>query len=335
MRRAPNFELAAAFRACDDAFNLSAKEIESTSQRLGFYIPFETHHKTHQSYRPSPRRFELYRRVYSAHLLNLDASRERQASERLLSQERKKTTALDRLIEIYYRPENKTPISEQLRLIDSVAKCRQFLRSYRRSRSNMRRFDAALANIGDIDSLQRLFAVLCQLHEESWDGGFEGFEIAPVVLSRLGALPFHQDKNYRRIVERLETAVTHSSPGSVYALEPLCMSAMEQKHPGAYVRHVTRLLNDYDWQCADNRTRELYYGTEDATIENVFRHVRDRPIELRSHDVGTVIGLAEESWLSIDERVYLQGAMEASLIEIGISRPLFEKFRDRVLLAAT
>lgn len=152
-----------------------------------------------------------------------------------------------------------------------------------------------------------------------------------VPLTFRSAEQLHQESRYHRIIRHLERLVVDVDPSLASVIEPYCFRAMDQHLPGVFVAHIERLLQDPAWQGADDRARHEYYSSEDATIENVFRHIGERAIGLHCHDVGTVLGLAKQASLSIDERIVLAKSMEQSLREVGISRRLVDDFRDRVL----
>jgi hypothetical protein len=282
---------------------------------------------------PPPEVFAKLEKAYSNDVMSAPPPGAGAWSARQEAKEREKVGALSDLVAIYNGYGPSTPLHEHLIRVHAVEQLRPILRALRRSRRVLLRFDSACRNIGPGDDLPRLSAILCRLSLEALESGFEGLESAPVILQRLARpASCSEPGRFRRLIERVESATKNGDGTRVHALEPLCMGAMENQQVGAFVMHVERLIKDPAWRQEDTRVRFRYYGTVDATVENVFRHMGERSIDVQCHDVGTVIELAKNAFLSIDEKQDLCARMQISLKAIGLSAAIIAAFRDQVLL---
>jgi hypothetical protein len=330
MRRAPDPDLAAAFRRCNKAFGWTAEVMQSQGERLKIYVNTDSFYKIGKTYRPGQEAFYRYVKIYQ-HYIRYKPRKSPHSKHN--TNENEPSNALDNLISVYEGQDVLSAFSEQLRKVHSKNELYRFLKPFRRSRPNIRRLDAALRNI-DQDIRTRIFELSCELHDELWCAGERDADILPVFLGRMDAFPFCDPPNYRRIIDKIEVAVRDADPARVQALEPLCMSAMMREMPGPFVNHITLLLENKNWQESDNRARELYYGSVEAMIDNVSRHVRERSVHLQCHDVGTILALSEGALLSVDEKIDFSRQMRRSLEEISVGRNLIDRFQDRMLLAA-
>jgi len=327
-RNIPDFEFADALIRIDKAFGWGLEDHFDDEEN-----PWPISRETHRSYKKAHRRAsaETIAALRAAYQTKGGLIERPPARAGVWPQE-EKWTALRDFDTLSHRTEVR--LSEQLRRVHNVARARLLLRKLRRSRADMLLIDAALANISEVDVLARLGNILVELLGEFWDSDFAGVQVAPVALERLVHFA-HSDGNtkVRRLIEKLEGSLGGCDPHRVAVFEPLCMCAMRLKQDGAFVAHVTRLLESPSWQKEDSKTRKYYYRTWDGTVDNVIRHVSDRAIELRCHDAGTVIELAMNRCLNEDQKQWLAGEMEESLRTIGIGARLVGKFHDRVFLA--
>jgi hypothetical protein len=319
------------------ASEMTAEDIESATADLsdnGIGIPKNTHYKYQQGKRRLPRKaFNLYRKAIEAKLVRREG---RAIAKHLLEHLEKlgaeTTEALNHFVTVYNGRLEEESIFSHLQRISTVSEFVDYFSSFNRTRSNMLIIGFGLRRL-DEGEVSRFADILCRAVEERWSDGLENIEIASIILERLRAFPLHQERRYRRLLDKLEKAIASCAPKSLRIMEPICMSAMQQLRPGPFVSHVTRLILDQSWRLADSKERRLYYGTTEAMIESILRHIRERDCRVWSHDIGCVVGLADQGHLTPDARFELAGAIDASLEEIQVRPNLRSTLRDRLLLS--